>query len=179
MIMRVALLISFKNFKDEEYFETRRVLEEGGCRVVTVSSRPGLARGSDGGQIKVDKTFEELSLSDYQGLVLIGGSGALDDMDNDQVCRLVQQAYQSPGFLLAAICISPLILARSGKVAGRQMTVWSNSLQRWAIKELEDRGVVYVDQPVVVDGHLVTANGPAAAAEFGQKIVEVLDKLAD
>jgi protease I len=43
-------------------------------------------------------------------------------------------------------------------------------------KEMEKGGATYVDQPVVVSGRIVTANGPPAAREFGKALVEVLGK---
>jgi protease I len=39
---------------------------------------------------------------------------------------------------------------------------------------MEKGGAVFVDQPVVVSGRIVTANGPAAARDFGKALVEVL-----
>ena len=45
------------------------------------------------------------------------------------------------------------------------------------MKPLEGKregGATFVDQPVVVSGKIVTANGPPAAREFGKALVEIL-----
>ena len=39
---------------------------------------------------------------------------------------------------------------------------------------LEAKGADYVDEPVVIAGKIITANGPAVAEEFGQAIVKAL-----
>ena len=39
---------------------------------------------------------------------------------------------------------------------------------------LEENGATFVDEQVVVDGKIITANGPEAAEAFGKKIVELL-----
>jgi protease I len=42
---------------------------------------------------------------------------------------------------------------------------------------LEDNGAIYEDKPVVIDGKIVTGNGPDAAQEFGETIKELLTPL--
>ena len=44
------------------------------------------------------------------------------------------------------------------------------------LKILKENGAIYIDENVVVDGKLITANGPIAAEKFGQKILEILTK---
>ena len=47
----------------------------------------------------------------------------------------------------------------------------NNPLEISKIKKL---GAHYIDKNVVVDGHLVTANGPEAAEEFGKTLLNLL-----
>lgn len=173
--MKIAFLIAYKDFKDEEYFVPGSLLQGAGYCPVAVSRTVGSARGDDGGQVKIRMTFDQLSLKDFSGLILVGGSGALREMDNKAVHRLIKQAIDM-NIVLGAICISPLILARSGFLKGRRMTVWSTPMDRWPVTEIKERGIDYVDQPVVIDDRLVTANGPAAAFDFGQALLAQLDK---
>lgn len=174
---KIALIIAFKGFQDQEYFETRRVLELAGYQVDVFSSQIGLARGAEGGEVKIDTSLDQLALRHYWALVLIGGPGALKSLDNDLVYSLVREAFSSQDLILAAICIAPLILVRSVDLKDRSMTVWSSSLDRSAVKELEQRGVNYLDQPVVTDGRLITADGPESAELFARTILSELDKL--
>lgn len=175
--MKIIILIAFKGFKDQEYFETRRVLESAGHQVLVASNQIGLAQGVDGGEVVVDLTIDQVMDEEYQALILIGGSGALKYLDNAIVYDLLQQSFSRKGIVLAAICIAPLIIARACNIKGREMTVWSSVLDRSAIKELKNRGAIYLDQPVVISDWLITANGPEAAEFFGQAIVKELDKI--
>ena len=76
------------------------------------------------------------------------------------------------GISLAAICIAPVVLAKADVIEGKNATVWNeDGLQN---QVLEDFGVIFVDEPVVVDEGLVTGNGPDVATEFAQRIVEML-----
>jgi protease I len=69
---------------------------------------------------------------------------------------------------VAAICLAGAVLARSGVLRGRRATVYP--LPR-AVLELKKAGATYVGEPVVVDGPVITASGPEAAAEFGAALI--------
>lgn len=176
MNKKIAIIIAFKDFKDEEYFVTKEVLLKAGLIVATVSNSQGIAQGVSGGEAEVDVLLNELKVEDYQAMVFVGGPGCLVNLDNQFSYQIVQQAIEQKK-LLAAICISPVILAKAGVLQGKQATVWSSPLDKSAIKILQEKGAIYQDKAVVVDNQIITANGPAAAQEFGQAIVQTLDEL--
>ncbi len=174
--MKIVFVVSFKGFQDQEYFESRRVIEEAGHQVVVTSTELGLASGADGSQIKIEKTLNQVDLKEYQALVFIGGPGALKYLDRNDSYKLIGQAVNQK-IILGAICIAPLILAHSGYFKGGQMTIWTSPMNRWPINDLRSAGVEYVARPVVQDGLLITADGPLAAIDFGQTIAASLDKI--
>jgi len=176
--MKILFIIAPKNFKDEEYFKTKEVLEKNRFCIDTVSAKPGLAQGVDGGQVDIKRTIDQINLSDYGGLIIIGGPGALKYLDNEEVYQFIRQAKKIDKFIIAAICIAPVILAHTNEFFNKRMTVWSTPLQKWGVRELETNKIDYVDRDVVVDGPVITANGPKAAEAFGSKISEVLDNLS-
>ena len=57
---------------------------------------------------------------------------------------------------------------------GKKATVWTSTLDRGPVKILEENGAEFVNEKVIQDGNIITANGPAAAEEFGEKILENL-----
>ncbi len=73
---------------------------------------------------------------------------------------------------MGAICIAPTILAYAGVLEGKKATVWNQDGKQAEI--LTKNGAEFVDELVVVDGKIVTANGPPAAEAFGKKILEML-----
>ncbi len=172
---RVAMIIAFNNFKDEEYLDTKEELKKGGIEIEVVSNSIGIAKGVGGTKVEIKKTIKELNIDDYDGVVFIGGSGVLENLDNSDSYKIAKEAI-SKNKILAAICISPVILAKSGVLNGKKATVWSSILDKSPIKELEKNGAIYLDQSVVVDGKIITGNGPKAAHQFGKTIVQEILK---
>jgi len=170
---RAAIIIAFKDFRDEEYFKTHEVLFKGEIEMKIVSSEKGTAIGADGGEVNIDLTLDELKVDDFDAIVFIGGPGAPKYLDNEKSYRIAREAIEK-NKILAAICISPTILAKAGVLQGKKATVWASPLDRQPIKILEENGAEYIDEKVVQDGKIITGNGPAAAEEFGQKILELL-----
>jgi len=170
---KVAIVMAFKDFRDAEYFVPKEIFEKFGATVTAVSTKKGTALGADGGDVEVDLTLEELKPADFDGIVFIGGPGALKELDNEKSYSLIKETV-SKNKVLGSICISPVILAKARVLKGKRATVWSSALDRGPIKILKENGVIYVPEEVVIDGKIVTANGPDASEEFGTKLVGVL-----
>ena len=191
---KVAMIIAFRDFRDEEYFVPKETLKKAGVEIKTASNKMGRAIGADGGDVEVDLLVSEInpaefadlqsksshdsiqSISSFDAIVFIGGPGCLENLDNESSYRVAQETV-SQNRVLASICISPVILAKAGVLEGRKATVWSSVMDRSSVRILKDNGTIYQDEDVVVDGKIITGNGPAAAKEFGQAILEVLTSL--
>ncbi|MEF3279380.1 MAG: DJ-1/PfpI family protein [Elusimicrobiota bacterium] len=168
--MKAALFIAFKGFRDEEYIEPKKILEENGIKVETISTQKGKATGKIKITAEVDKTINEVNLNDYEILALVGGPGALKELDNDKIRRMFSDFYYS-GKPIAAICISPVILAHAGLLKNKKATVWIDGKD-----ELIKNGAQYTGNSVEIDSNIITANGPAAAKEYGKAIVKLIKK---
>ncbi|WP_243670793.1 DJ-1/PfpI family protein [Methanoculleus chikugoensis] len=70
------------------------------------------------------------------------------------------------------MCLAPVVLARAGILAGRQATVYPSPA---AVAEMKKAGANFLEIPVVADMQVVTANGPAAAAQFADTIITKLE----
>jgi len=173
---KVAMIIAFRDFRDEEYFVPKETLKKAGVEIKTASNKMGRAIGADGGDVEVDLLVSEINPADFDAIVFIGGPGCLENLDNESSYRVAQETV-SQNRVLASICISPVILAKAGVLEGRKATVWSSVMDRSSVRILKDNGAIYQDEDVVVDGKIITGNGPAAAKEFGQAILEVLTSL--
>lgn len=177
MNKKVVLVIASDGFQPKEFGDTKKILEDNNFFVVVASDKTGVtkdAAGDVGPEVKI--LIEDLKISDYAGIFLIGGSGALDHLDNKNVHELMRLAKDA-GILWGAICISPRILCKAGLLENKKITGWDGD------KKLEDyiknncsSAHVLLDQKVVVHNNLITANGPQAAQEFGQAIVDELKK---
>lgn len=170
---RVVIVVAFENYQDLELQGVKEALVAARAQVTIASSSLGTARGKLGGEIKIDQLLGEVKIADYDGVVFIGGPGAAEYLNNPDAHHLAQAAKES-NKVLGAICMAPEILARAGVLKGKKATVWTSGDDQAGIKLLQASQAEYLDQPVVVDGQVVTADGPAAAADFGQALVELL-----
>ena len=170
--MKALFIIAPVDFRDEEYFIPKKIIEENSIDVTTASTSE-VSTSKFGKQVAVDILIEKVN-SDYDVIIFVGGSGARDYFENKTLLDLARK-FLEEGKMVAAICIGPAILAKSGVLKGKQATVWTSPNNREGITILEENGAIYLDQDVVVDRNIITANGPGAAEVFGKKILEVLE----
>jgi protease I len=176
MSKKISMVIAPKDFKDEEYFVPKKIFEESGFVVKTLSFKKELAIGIDGGEALVDLSFNDFYPKDFDAIVFVGGNGASIFFDNEDVERILQESKELDQ-IIAAICIAPVLLAKNGILEGKRATVWSNNMDTSLIQLLEASVAQYVDLPVVMDGNVITARGPAVAKDFANTIINALDNL--
>lgn len=168
----VLLVVAQKDYQPIEYASPRTILENNGVKVIIVSNQLGLAQSvKNYNSVNVDLNLADVNVNEFDGLFFIGGPGALDYLDNEISYNLLRQ-WQETGKPYGAICISPRILAKAGVLKSKKATGWDGDGNLGKI--LFDNGAQYIKEKVVVDGNVVTADGPSSAEEFGKKILEVL-----
>lgn len=164
----IALVIAERIFRDEEYLIPKKIILEAGHQVMTVSTTLDEALGKLGAKVKPDILIDDLTLDMADALIFIGGGGS-SQYFNDPVAHQIAKSYFLNGKVVGAICIAPVILANAGLLKGKKATVFPDG-----IVDLEKGGAIYTPNPVVVDGKMITGNGPEAAKEFGQTLVSLL-----
>jgi protease I len=170
--MKALLVIAPRNFRDEEYSETKRALEEAGIKVKTASLERECT-GMFGTRVSADLMLREARSEDFDAMVLIGGSGALVYKEDAELHELLKK-FESEGKVIGAICIAPTVLARAGILRGKKATVWTSAFDKSGAREIKSYGASYLPQPVVRDGKIITADGPTSAAQFGKEIARAL-----
>lgn len=167
---QVLMVIASSDFRDEEYFTPRQIFEKVGLKVKVASSVQRECKGMLGGKVVPDVLLSSAKIEDFAAVVFVGGLGAKEYWSSPEAHQILKKAKDG-GLVIGAICIAPVTLAEAGLLKGRQATVYKSCK-----KQLEDRGAKFADKDVVVDGRVVTANGPEAAKEFGETIVSLLRK---
>ncbi len=74
---------------------------------------------------------------------------------------------------IAAVCVSALSLGAAGVLRGRRATIY-HQVGGARKAELESYGAIFVDEPLVVDGNILTSTGPGTAVETALKLLETL-----
>ncbi len=168
---KILLVVAHDGYQSLEYQIPKKTFEHAGFKVVTASNKPGKATAHDKSQTTVDITTEKAIAGDYSAIVFVGGSGALDNLDTMVSYQLITSAVDLEK-LVAAICVSPRILAHAGVLTEVAATGWDGDEELADI--YNEYGVTYVQAPVVSDQNFVTASGPAAAQDFADTIVREL-----
>ena len=165
---RVLLIIASQNFRDEEFQQPKELLEAQGVKISVASSSLAEATGTLGMKAKADILLNQVKVSDYDGLVFVGGGGAREYYNNAQAHEIAQGTV-AQGKILGAICIAPVILANAGLLSGKKAAVFSSE-----IESIRTKGAIYTGQDVERDGQIITASGPSAATEFGKALITAL-----
>jgi protease I len=167
MPKKVLMIIAPMDFRDEEYFDTRKVLEESGAEITVANSTGQASKSMFGKIVNPDKNFYDIDSKDYDAIVFVGGQGTPVYFDNKQAQNLAKE-FNNSGKIVAAICIAPVILARAGILSGKKATVFPSGKN-----DINAVGT-YTGSSVEKDGNIITGSGPEAANEFGRRIVEAL-----
>ncbi len=166
MVKTVLMLLAPTNFRDEEYYETREVLEKKKIKIVTTSIAQ-IAESKTGKHEEVDLIINELE-DLYDALVLVGGGGSRAYYEDIDVLELAKK-YVAEKKIVAAICAAPGILAHAGLLEGKKATSTEDDRAL-----LESKGAKLVVEDVVVDGNIITASGPPASKAFAEAIAKKL-----
>jgi protease I len=168
---KVLMVISERGFRDEEFGEPFKILKAAGHSVTVAGSSPREASGMLGMRVKPDAEIDSVNPSDYDAVVVVGGSGTPTHLwPSKALQQALRTVYERNG-VVAAICLAPVTLARAGLIKGRRCTVYRTPE---SISEMEKGGCMLQRDQVVVDGRIVTADGPTAAKTFGEAIIKLL-----
>lgn len=117
--------------------------------------------------VDVDKTLDEASPDDYDGLFLPGGVLNPDQLRGNKKAVEFAKHFFDTGKPVAAICHGPQTLIETGALQGRTMTSYPS------IKtDLKNAGARWEDREVVVDKGLTTSRSPDDLEAFNAKMVE-------
>ena len=167
---KIAILVT-NGFEQSEFTEPKKAVENAGVTVHVVGLKSGSIKswneGNWGGEFPVDKTIDEVSVSDYDSLILPGGVINPDYLRRDNKAVEFVRGFVEQNKPVAAICHGPWMLAEAGVLEGRKMTSFPS------IKtDMINAGANWVDKEVVVDQGLTTSRNPNDLPAFCEKIIE-------
>ncbi len=172
---KIAIIIAPRGFRDEEFKIPYEILKEKN-EVEVFSTEKGTAKGMLGMEWKVDKDLNELNVEKFDAILFTGGSGTRIVRKDERAIEIVKKAYEK-NKIVGAICWAPTILAKAGILKGKKATVWLGFDPEYKMRTdevLEKFGAIFENKNVVIDGNIITANGPNAAREYALKILQML-----
>ena len=166
----VLFVIPNKNFRDEELFSTREVLESYGANTFVACSETGEAVGMLGKKAKINLSLDKVIVSNYDGVIFVGGSGSTIYYENKTALNLLKEA-KLKGKVIGGICLASGTLANAGILKGIKATGWTDTEDM-----IDDNGGVYTGSDVEISGRIITAKGPKNAKQFGEELSKALAK---
>ncbi|WP_188540861.1 type 1 glutamine amidotransferase domain-containing protein [Paenibacillus segetis] len=156
-------------FEDLElWYPIYRVREEG-AEVHLVGPTKGKKYiGKYGVPAEVEYSFEEVHANQYDGILVPGGWAPDKLRRYDKVLQLVKElnAAKKP---IGQICHAGWVLISAGILKG--VTVTSTPGIR---DDMTNAGAIWKDEPVVVDGHIISARRPPDLPPYGKAFVDAL-----
>jgi protease I len=168
---KTVAILAADMFERVELEQPKQALEDAGAKTEIVSIHEGEIQGFDhfdpAKKIKVDKTVEEISVGDYDALLIPGGVGNPDQLRGDENAVGFVREFVESRKPLAVICHGPWVLVEAGVVRGRTLTSWPTLRT-----DIENAGGTWVDKEVVVDDGIVTSRKPDDIPAFNKKMIE-------
>lgn len=172
------LFIATNGFEQDELFGPRQTLLDAGATVVLASLDTDEIEGEKDDEparsITPDTTVDAVDATDFDGLVLPGGTKNPDTLRmNADVVKLIQafDAAQKP---IAAICHGPWLLAEANVIRGKRVTSWPSIRT-----DLTNAGAEVVDHEAVTDGNIVTSRNPGDVPAFTQAFIAALAEVKE
>jgi protease I len=115
----------------------------------------------------VDKTYDEVSVDDYDALVIPGGVANPDIERTDPRAVSFVKSFFDAGKPVGAICHGPWMLVEADVLRGRTIAAWP-SLKT----DIRNAGGTWVDEVVHTENGLVTSRKPDDLPAFCAKLIE-------
>lgn len=167
--VKKVLVILAPGFEEIEALSPVDILRRAGAHVVTAGTVDGLIEGRNRIRVAPDEDLDA-ALKDgefFDMLVLPGGAVGTENLKSDPRVKRLIEIVNAKGAFVTAICAAPTVLSNAGLLDNKRAT--SHPSVR---KEL--KGAVITDERVVIDGNIITSQGPGTAIEFAFKLVEAL-----
>jgi protease I len=172
----IAFLVATDGIEQVELTEPWKAIEQAGGTPRLVSTGAGHAQARNhlekADTFPIDATLDEVSVDDFDGLVLPGGVANPDFLRMDDKAVAFARGFFDAAKPVAAICHGPWTLVEADVVRGRTLTSWP-SLKT----DLRNAGATWVDEEVHIctagTNTLVTSRRPDDLKAFCQETIEI------
>jgi 4-methyl-5(b-hydroxyethyl)-thiazole monophosphate biosynthesis len=156
-----------QGFEEIEAVAIIDVLRRASIAVTTVHLSGTPVTGSHNIVIDADTGINTVNVEEFSCIVLPGGMPGSENLKNNSAVISLIQKIHSSGGIIAAICAAPLVLGHAGLLKNKNATCFPGF-------EATMKGAQCRNEPVVVDGNIVTGRGPGSAIPFALKLVELM-----
>jgi protease I len=174
---RVAFLAT-NGVEESELSQPWEAVTAAGGKPELVSVQSGeiasVSKGEKGQMFKVDRVVGDVSVRDYDALVIPGGVKNPDTLRMNPDAVEFVRSFMDADKPVGAICHGPWLLVEAGCVRGRTLTSYP-SLRT----DIQNAGGDWVDRTVISDQKLVTSRNPGDLPAFDSILVDTIAHAID
>ncbi|MGA7669519.1 MAG: type 1 glutamine amidotransferase domain-containing protein [Nitrolancea sp.] len=164
---RVAMVLA-RNFEDVEATDPKAYLEDRGATVTVIGLENGEITGKKGATVSADTTFADVSVDQFDLMVIPGGGSPEQLRVNDAAVSFARN-FVTSGKPVAAICHGPQLLISAEVLKGKTITCVKTIRD-----DVKNAGANYVDEALVEDGNLITSRVPGDLPQFDEAVARRL-----
>ncbi len=168
---QIAIIVGQKNYNAEEYDYLIETFENEGAVVCTASNSLQKALARLEGYTTPDCKISDINVDEFDAIVIIGGYGSRVYLWDDKTTHEIIRQFARHGKLIAAISTAPIALANAGILDNKKVTIYPD-YDSTVI--LEDLGVKYVHDNLVVDDNIITASHSKYVSKFAEALMDKL-----
>ena len=158
-----------EEFEDLElWYPIYRVREEGAIVHLVGPEKGKKYIGKYGVPAEAEFSFDEVNSADYDGILVPGGWAPDKLRRYEKVISLVRE-MDAAGKPIGQICHAGWVLISAKILQGRTVTSTPGIRD-----DMENAGSTWVDDAVVVDGHIVSARRPPDLPPYGKAFCDLL-----
>ena len=169
-----VLIVATDGFEEWELFGPKQILEQRGAEVKLASPKlepiQATVHDDPGKTIRPDLTVADVQAQDFDALILPGGVRNPDQLRTHKEAIALIRAFAEQGKPVAAICHGPWLLVEADLLRGRTATSYASIRT-----DLKNAGAKVVDEPVVVDGNIITSRKPDDVEAFANAVIDLVE----
>jgi protease I len=170
-----VLIVATDGFEEWELFGPREILQKIGAEVLlaapTADPIQATVHDDPGKTIRPDLTIDQANAQDFDALILPGGVRNPDHLRMNAKAIELIRGFARQDKPVAAICHGPWLLVEADLLRGRTATSWPSIRT-----DLRNAGANVVDQPVAVDGNIITSRMPEDVELFTRAVIDLIEE---
>lgn len=173
--LRVAILAT-DGVEEVELVQPRDAVVSAGATSTLVSLTHGDIQSFESdvnpaGTYAVDAVVADVSVDDFDALILPGGTTNPDSLRTDSDAVEFVRRFVDSGKPVGVICHGPWTLVEADVVRGRTLTSYPSIRT-----DIRNAGGTVVDEEVVIDGNLISSRNPDDLPAFNSALVDQFSK---
>ncbi|MEO0237845.1 MAG: DJ-1/PfpI family protein [candidate division WOR-3 bacterium] len=147
-----AIYIPQKMFSYVDYFKFTSTFDSLNLNYFTFSSKMDTCISETFEKIVPHISIDSIKISDFDYLIILGGKGILNEIENKKLLKLIKECDQNKKFIIA-IGFAPVLLVKANVTDGKYVTMTDTYV---LYEKVKDKKFKYIDRDIVSSKNLIT-----------------------